>query len=148
MFIIDYFFCLIIMFIVVGAIVLSMTLVSYYGVISLIGFVFLSCVFMSVMGRTFIALVMYIVYLGGLIVVFGYCISVEKDVGDVFKAVISKVFMYLLVGVGIVVYLWVVVFIGVDGCLVELCQDCFVSVGVNGFSVFYSDGGLGLMICS
>lgn len=27
-------------------------------------------------------------------------------------------------------------------------QDCFVCVEVNGFGVFYSDGGGGLMVCS
>lgn len=105
MFVIDYFFCLIIIFMVIGVIVLSTTLISYYGVISLIGFVFLSCIFISVMGQTFIALVMYIVYLGGLIVVFGYCISVEKDVGDVFKTAVSKFFIYLFICIGIGVYL-------------------------------------------
>nr|CAL37045.1 NADH dehydrogenase subunit 6 [Eunectes notaeus] len=148
MLIVDYFFCMIMMFMVVGAVILSMTLVSYYGVISLMGFVFLSCIFMSVMGRTFIALVMYIVYLGGLIVVFGYCISVEKDMGDVYKATMSKFFTYLFVCVGVMVYLWVVVFIGFGSFIVELDQDCFVPIGVNGFGVFYSDGGFGLMICS
>jgi len=60
---------------------------------------------MSFIGRTFIALVMYIVYLGGLIVVFGYCISIEKDVSDVFKAIVSKSFIYLSVFIGVGVYL-------------------------------------------
>lgn len=115
MFVIDYFICIIMMFMVVGAVVLSMTLVSYHGVISLMSFVFLCCVFMSFMGRTFIALVIYIVYLGGLIVVFGYCISVEKDVSDVFKNVVSKFIMYLFICAGVSVYLWMLGFFGFDG---------------------------------
>jgi len=90
--------------VVVGG-VLSTTLISYHGVISLICFVFFCCIFMSFIGRTFIALVMYIVYLGGLIVVFGYCISIEKDVSDVFKAIVSKSFIYLSVFIGVGVYL-------------------------------------------
>lgn len=112
MFVIDYVFYLIAMLMVVGIVVLGVTLVSYYGVISLIGFVFLCCVFISMIGRTFIALVTYIIYLGGLIVVFGYCISVEKGVDDVFKMFISKLFTYLFACVGLIIYLWVVWFFG------------------------------------
>lgn len=113
MFVIDYFFCLLIMLMVIGVMVLSITLISYHGVISLIGFVFLCCVFMSIVGRTFVALVMYIVYLGGLIVVFGYCISVEKDRGVQSSA--SNFFMYFFVCAGVIVYLWIVSFLGVGG---------------------------------
>nr|YP_313692.1 NADH dehydrogenase subunit 6 [Boa constrictor]BAE19999.1 NADH dehydrogenase subunit 6 [Boa constrictor] len=142
----DYFFCLLMMFMVVGVMVLSMTLISYHGVISLMGFVFLCCVFMSIIGRTFVALVMYIVYLGGLIVVFSYCISVEKDRGVQSPA--SNFFMYFFVCAGVVVYLWIVSFLGVGGWLVEVNQDCFVCIGVNGFGVLYSSGGFGLIVCS
>nr|QBX87962.1 NADH dehydrogenase subunit 6 [Eryx tataricus] len=144
----EYVYCLIMMMMVVGVVVLSMTLVSYYGVVSLMGFVFLCCVFMSMVGRTFIALVMYIVYLGGLIVVFSYCISVEKDVGDTIKLLFSKFIMSLLIFVGLVVFLWMVYFLGFGGLLVDISQDCFVRVEVNGFGVLYSDGGVGLIVCS
>lgn len=148
MFVIDYYLCLIMMLMVIGAVVLSVTLVPYYGVISLMGFVLLCCIFMSIMGRTFIALVTYIVYLGGLIVVFGYCISVEKGSEDVFKASLSKVFVNLFVCVGVFIYLCVVVVLGLGDWLVGLGQDCYVCVEVNGFGVLYSGGGVGLIVCS
>lgn len=102
MFVIDYVFCLVVTCMVVGAIVLSTTPVSYYGVIALIGLVFFCCMVMVGIGRTFIALVTFIVYLGGLVVVFSYCISVEKDVEDALKVLTFKVFVLLFVCVGIV----------------------------------------------
>lgn len=102
MFIIDYVFCLVVTCIVIGAVVLSTTPVSYYGVIALMGLVFFCCVVIVSAGRTFIALVTFVVYLGGLVVVFSYCISVEKDVEDVLKVFTYKVFVFLFVCVGVV----------------------------------------------
>lgn len=148
MFIIDYVFCLVVTCMVVGAVVLSTTPVSYYGVVALMGLVFLCCVVMVSMGRTFAALVTFIVYLGGLVVVFSYCISVEKDVEDVLKVFSSKVFVFLFVCVGAIACLCVVFIFGLGEWLVVLGQDCFVCVEVNGFGVLYSCGGAGLMVCS
>nr|AII19640.1 NADH dehydrogenase subunit 6 [Simalia amethistina] len=144
----DYVFCLIVTGMVFGAVVLSTTPVSYYGVIALMGLVFFCCVMMIGVGRTFIALVTFVVYLGGLVVVFSYCISVEKDVEDVLKVFTSKVFVFLFVCVGVVACLWIAFVFGLGEWLVMVSQDCFVCVEVNGFGVLYSNGGLGLMICS
>lgn len=112
MFVIDYVFCLVITCMVVVAVVLSTTPVSYYGVIALMGLVFFCCVMMVGMGRTFIALVTFVVYLGGLVVVFSYCISVEKDAGDVLKVLTSKVFVFLFICVGIIACLWITFIFG------------------------------------
>lgn len=148
MFIVDYVFCLVITCMVVGAVVLSTTSVSYYGVIALIGLVFFCCVVMVGMGRTFIALVIFIVYLGGLVVVFSYCISVEKDAEDILKVFTSKVFVFLFICVGVISCLCVMFAFGLGEWLAVLGQDCFVCVEVNGFGVLYSGGGAGLMVCS
>lgn len=148
MLMIDYVFCLVVTCMIIGAVVLSTTPISYYGVISLMGLVFFCCVVMVGVGRTFVALVTFIVYLGGLVVVFSYCISVEKDVEDVLKVFTSKIIVFLFACVGAVACLWVVLVLGVGGWLVSASQDCFVCVEVNGFGVFYSNGGLGLMVCS
>nr|AGW31718.1 NADH dehydrogenase subunit 6 [Python bivittatus] len=144
----DYVFCLVVTCMVVGAIVLSTTPVSYYGVIALMGLVFFCCMVMVGMGRTFIALVTFIVYLGGLVVVFSYCISVEKDVEDVLKVLTFKVFVLLFVCVGIVACLCIMFTFGLGEWLVMPSQDCFVCVEVNGFGVLYSGGGVGLVVCS
>lgn len=83
MIIMNYFFGLILVFLALSVLILSVVSVPYQGVVALIGVSFFCCIFMVALGRTFAALVMYIVYLGGLVVVFGYCVSVEK--GGVFK---------------------------------------------------------------
>nr|YP_313731.1 NADH dehydrogenase subunit 6 [Cylindrophis ruffus]BAE20038.1 NADH dehydrogenase subunit 6 [Cylindrophis ruffus] len=143
----DYVFCLIMMLMVVVAVVLGTTPVSYYGVIALMGFAFLCCVFMCFISRTFVALVTYIVYLGGLVVVFSYCISVEKGVDNVFKLFVSKMFVCVSVFVAAFFYLWIAVVFGLDGWLVVMDQDSFACVEVNGFGVLYFSGGAGLMVC-
>nr|QWA19098.1 NADH dehydrogenase subunit 6 [Xenopeltis hainanensis] len=144
----DYVYCLVITSMVVGAVILGTTPVSYYGVIALMGLVFFCCILMVGMGRTFVALVAYIVYLGGLVVVFSYCISVEKDVEDVFKVYTSKVFVFLFICVGVIACLWVMFVLGLGGWLIGYGQDCFVNIEVNGFGVLYSGGGAGLIVCS
>nr|YP_004733496.1 NADH dehydrogenase subunit 6 [Python molurus molurus]ADK72509.1 NADH dehydrogenase subunit 6 [Python molurus molurus] len=144
----DYVFCLAITCVVVGAVVLSTTPVSYYGVIALMGLVFSCCIMMVGMGQTFVALVTFVVYLGGLVVVFSYCISVEKDVEDVLKVFTSKIIVSLFVCVGVVACLCAVFIFGLGEWLVVLGQDCLICVEVNGFGVLYSGGGVGLMVCS
>lgn len=79
----NYFFGAILVFLALSVMILSVVSVPYQGVVALMGVSFFCCIFMVALGRTFAALVMYIVYLGGLVVVFGYCVSVEKD--SVFK---------------------------------------------------------------
>lgn len=102
MIVINYLLGLILVFLVFGVVTLGVTFVPYQGVISLIGVSFFCCVLMVMLGRTFAALVIYIVYLGGLVVVFGYCVSVEKDKADVFKIGYNYFIVFLLVLVVII----------------------------------------------
>nr|YP_010634233.1 NADH dehydrogenase subunit 6 [Ptyas korros]WBQ42972.1 NADH dehydrogenase subunit 6 [Ptyas korros] len=141
----NYFFGFILVFLVLSVVGLGLVSVPYHGVIALMGVSFFCCVFMVVLGRTFMALVMYIVYLGGLVVVFGYCVSVEK--GD---AVGSKSFVkYFIVCVFVLlVILWWLFAGGVDGFLVYESWEDLVCLEVNGGSVLYFLGGVGLVVCS
>lgn len=79
MIIMDYALCFVVVFMVLSVVVLGVVVVPYHGVIALMGVSFFCCTLVAVLGRTFTALVIYIVYLGGLVVVFSYCVSVEKD---------------------------------------------------------------------
>lgn len=144
MVIINYFFSLVLVFLALSVVILSVVSVPYQGVIVLIGVSFFCCVFMVVMGRTFAALVIYIVYLGGLVVVFGYCVSVEKDsvVLKVNGAKYFIIFVFVLL-----VVLWVLVG-GIGGLLVYTNLEDLVCLELNGGGVFYFDGGLGLIVCS
>nr|YP_008474750.1 NADH dehydrogenase subunit 6 [Oocatochus rufodorsatus]AGS12974.1 NADH dehydrogenase subunit 6 [Oocatochus rufodorsatus] len=140
----NYFFGFVLLFLALSVVVLSVVYLPYQGVIALMGVSFFCCIFMVVLGRTFAALVMYIVYLGGLVVVFGYCVSVEKDsvvlkVGGV-KYFVVFVFMLSIV----LLLLWG----GVDGLLVYSSWEDLVCLEVNGGGVFYFGGGVGLIVCS
>lgn len=88
----NYFFSLVLVFLVLSVVVLGVVSAPYQGVIALMGVSFFCCVFMVLLGRTFAALVMYVVYLGGLVVVFGYCVSVEKE-NDAYSTGLVKYFV-------------------------------------------------------
>nr|YP_003540680.1 NADH dehydrogenase subunit 6 [Hypsiglena jani texana]ACD77486.1 NADH dehydrogenase subunit 6 [Hypsiglena jani texana] len=147
MILMNYLFGAVLVFVVFGVLVLGVTVVPYQGVVALMGVSFVCCIFMVMLGRTFAALVMYIVYLGGLIVVFSYCVSVEKDEVDVYGVVGFKYFVILLF-VLVVGFLWWVLVGEVGGLLVYVNWEDLVCLEVNGSSVFYFGGGVGLMVCS
>nr|AHV78304.1 NADH dehydrogenase subunit 6 [Lycodon ruhstrati] len=141
----NYFFSLVLVFLVLSVVVLGVVYVPYQGVIALMGVSFFCCVFMVFLGRTFAALVMYIVYLGGLVVVFGYCVSVEKDggVSGVGGVKYSIAFMFFLL-----VVLWWLLVGEMGGSLVYVNWGDLVCLEVNGAGVFYFSGGVGLVVCS
>nr|YP_002929423.1 NADH dehydrogenase subunit 6 [Oreocryptophis porphyraceus]ACR48298.1 NADH dehydrogenase subunit 6 [Oreocryptophis porphyraceus] len=140
----NYFFGCVLVLLALSVVALSVVSVPYQGVVALMGVSFFCCIFMVVLGRTFAALVMYIVYLGGLVVVFGYCVSVEKD-SVVFKSSLVKyfiIFIFVLFSI-----LWLLAG-GVGGLLVYTNWEDLVCLEVNGGSVFYFSGGAGLIMCS
>nr|YP_009749602.1 NADH dehydrogenase subunit 6 [Opisthotropis latouchii]QII91736.1 NADH dehydrogenase subunit 6 [Opisthotropis latouchii] len=140
----NYLFGLVLVLVVFGVVVLGVTFVPYHGVISLMGVSFFCCIFMVMLGRTFAALVMYIVYLGGLVVIFGYCVSVEKGEMGVLKIDWYKCLV-------IFVFAVVVIFCGGwfgGGLLVYFSWEDMMCMEVNGGGVFYCDGGAGLIVCS
>nr|BAU97743.1 NADH dehydrogenase subunit 6 [Protobothrops flavoviridis]BAU97756.1 NADH dehydrogenase subunit 6 [Protobothrops flavoviridis]BAU97769.1 NADH dehydrogenase subunit 6 [Protobothrops flavoviridis]BAU97782.1 NADH dehydrogenase subunit 6 [Protobothrops flavoviridis]BAU97847.1 NADH dehydrogenase subunit 6 [Protobothrops flavoviridis] len=148
MFLVEYLFYFILTLVFFGVVVLSFSVVPYHGVVSLMGISFFCCVAMVVMGRTYAALVMYVVYLGGLVVVFGYCVSVEKG-GEVVVGINGFWFLVVFFGVGVVVcVLMLVLGGGVQGLLVYSGWEDWVCLEVNGYGVFYCGGGVGLVVCA
>nr|ACF60265.1 NADH dehydrogenase subunit 6 [Deinagkistrodon acutus] len=148
MFLVEYALYFVLALVFFGAVVLSFAVVPYQGVISLMGISFFCCIVMVMMGRTYVALVMYVVYLGGLVVVFGYCVSVEKGEG---VAAGDSGFWYVSVFMGVSVGVCVLMFIlggGGQGLLVYSGWEDWVCLEVNGHSVFYYEGGVGLMVCA
>nr|UEC47372.1 NADH dehydrogenase subunit 6 [Sistrurus miliarius] len=148
MFLVEYMFYLILVVVLFGVVILSFTVVPYQGVISLMGISFFCCVAMVMMGRTYAALVMYIVYLGGLIVVFGYCVSVEKGGENAMGVGVVWCF-FVLLGVGVVVgVLMSILGGGGQGLLVYSGWEEWVCLEVNGYGVFYCEGAAGLVVCA
>nr|YP_009227861.1 NADH dehydrogenase subunit 6 [Protobothrops himalayanus]AIE11321.1 NADH dehydrogenase subunit 6 [Protobothrops himalayanus] len=148
MFLVEYLLYFILALVFFGVVVLSFTVAPYQGVISLMGISFFCCIAMVLMGRTYAALVMYIVYLGGMVVVFGYCVSVEKG-GGVVVGTSGFWYVILILGVGAAVcVLMLVLGGGGQGLLVYLGWEDWVCLEVNGYGVFYCDGGVGLVVCA
>nr|YP_009114000.1 NADH dehydrogenase subunit 6 [Protobothrops maolanensis]AGS43684.1 NADH dehydrogenase subunit 6 [Protobothrops maolanensis] len=147
MFLVEYLLYFILTLVFFGVVVLSFAVVSYQGVVSLVGISFFCCVAMVVMGRTYAALVMYIVYLGGLVVVFGYCVSVEK--GEAVVGVSESWYFVVFFGVGAAVCVLMLVLGGSgQGLLVYSGWEDWVCLEVNGYGVFYCGGGVGLVVCA
>nr|QDX18063.1 NADH dehydrogenase subunit 6 [Bothriechis lateralis]QDX18064.1 NADH dehydrogenase subunit 6 [Bothriechis lateralis] len=148
MFLVEYLLYFILTLVFFGVSILGLTSVPYQGVISLMGVSFFCCIAMVVMGRTYAALVMYIVYLGGLVVVFGYCVSVEKG-GDGVVGVNGFWYFFVLAGVVMVVGALVLI-LGGGGQGLSLYSgwEGWVCLEVNGYGVFYCGGGAGLVVCA
>nr|QDX18054.1 NADH dehydrogenase subunit 6 [Ophryacus undulatus] len=148
MFLVEYLLYFILVLVFFGAVVLGFTVVPYRGVISLMGISFFCCAAMVVMGRTYVALVMYVVYLGGLIVVFGYCVSVEKG-GEVVVGVNGFWYFFMLVGVGAIVTVLGLILGGKgQGLLVYSGWEGWMCLEVNGCGVFFYEGWAGLVVCA
>nr|QDX18056.1 NADH dehydrogenase subunit 6 [Porthidium dunni] len=147
MFLVEYLLYFILVLVLFSVVVLSFTVVPYQGVVALMGTSFFCCAAMVVMGRTYAALVMYIVYLGGLVVVFGYCVSVEKG-GEV-VGVGRSWYISVLMGAGLLVSVLAMFFGGVGQGLLDYSGwEEWVCLEVNGYSVFYCAGGVGLVVCA
>nr|YP_010282127.1 NADH dehydrogenase subunit 6 [Psammophis lineolatus]UHM24691.1 NADH dehydrogenase subunit 6 [Psammophis lineolatus] len=143
----NYFLWVILVFLVFSVVALSVSFVPYHGVVALMGVSFFCCVLMVILGRTFAALVMYVVYLGGLVVVFGYCVSVEKDKSDYFEVGVYKYLVVFFLSM-FVVCAWFLYVGGVGGLLVYSGWEDLLCLEVNGGSVLYFNGGVGLLVCS
>nr|YP_010727740.1 NADH dehydrogenase subunit 6 [Myrrophis chinensis]WDZ67377.1 NADH dehydrogenase subunit 6 [Myrrophis chinensis] len=142
----NHFLSFVMVFMVFGVLVLGWVTLPYYGVVSLMGVSFFCCIFLVAIGRTFAALVMYIVYLGGLVVVFGYCVSVEK--GEKVYEVVGFKYFVVLMAVVLIVFVCGLCVEWVSGMLVYFGLEDMVCLEVNGSAVFYCAGGVGLVVCS
>nr|YP_009434321.1 NADH dehydrogenase subunit 6 [Laticauda laticaudata]ASZ83519.1 NADH dehydrogenase subunit 6 [Laticauda laticaudata] len=142
MFMMDYLLNFVLVLVVFSVTSLGVAFVPYQGVIALMGASFFCCVLMVLMGRTFIALVMYIVYLGGLIVVFGYCVSIEKD-----KESAVKIGGYKYV-ITFVVSGLICLYGNFSGLLTYPGWEGLLCLEVNGCGVLYYGGAMGLIVCS
>nr|YP_002290790.1 NADH dehydrogenase subunit 6 [Gloydius brevicaudus]ACF60278.1 NADH dehydrogenase subunit 6 [Gloydius brevicaudus] len=145
MFVVEYLLYFILVLVFFGVMVLSFTVIPYQGVISLMGISFFCCIIMVMMGRTYAALVMYIVYLGGLVVIFGYCVSVEKG-GEI---VMSRFwYFFVFVGAGVVCMLMMILGGVGQGLLIYPGWEEWMCLEVNGYGVFYCEGAMGLVVCA
>nr|YP_010000585.1 NADH dehydrogenase subunit 6 [Furnarius figulus]QOD96484.1 NADH dehydrogenase subunit 6 [Furnarius figulus] len=128
---------------VLGGLAVASNPSPYYGVVGLVLASFVGCGWLVSLGMSFVSLVLFLVYLGGMLVVFVYSVSLAADPfpeawGDwgVVGYVVGLV-LVLVVGmfVGGVFDNWWVEIDTVDGSGV-----CLVRLDFNGVAMFYSCG--------
>nr|YP_044750.1 NADH dehydrogenase subunit 6 [Sceloporus occidentalis]BAD24735.1 NADH dehydrogenase subunit 6 [Sceloporus occidentalis] len=139
------FFCLI-----VGLAAVASNPSPYFGAAGLVISAGVGCAVLVGFGSSFVSLVLFLIYLGGMLVVFAYSVALSSDpfpetwgswsVGVyLFGYLVSVVVLWLVVGVGDVSEYGMV---GVDAVGLSVLRGDFCGV-----SLLYSIGGGGLLVC-
>nr|YP_009112354.1 NADH dehydrogenase subunit 6 [Parasinilabeo assimilis]AIY61476.1 NADH dehydrogenase subunit 6 [Parasinilabeo assimilis] len=146
-----YFMFLLLMALVVGLVAVASNPTPYFAAFGLVVAAGVGCGVLVGHGGSFLSLVLFLIYLGGMLVVFAYSAALAADPfpeawGN--RSVLGYVLIYLL-GVGLVAGLfwggwyegsWVVA----DG----LKEFSVLRGDISGVAVMYSSGGGMLVICA
>nr|BAW88780.1 NADH dehydrogenase subunit 6 [Acanthocobitis urophthalmus] len=146
-----YLVTLLLMALIVGLVAVASNPAPYFAALGLVVAAGVGCGVLIGHGGSFLSLVLFLIYLGGMLVVFAYSAALAAEPfpeawGD--RSVVGHVLIYLL-GVGLMVGVfwedwyegsWVVV----DG----LKEFSMLRGDVGGVAVMYSSGGGMLIICA
>nr|WBU94820.1 NADH dehydrogenase subunit 6 [Anguis cephallonica] len=122
----------------------------YYGAAGLVSSAVVGCGVLVGMGYSFISLVLFLIYLGGMLVVFVYTVSLAAEpypevlgsrVGAYFLGYFS---VFVLLG-GVIVGEWDVVGLNLE--VRTSSGMCLVNIDFIGVPLLYSWGGLDLLVC-
>nr|YP_005089124.1 NADH dehydrogenase subunit 6 [Ehirava fluviatilis]BAL43659.1 NADH dehydrogenase subunit 6 [Ehirava fluviatilis] len=134
---------------VLGMVAVASNPSPYYGALSLVLCSGSSCAILAISGSSFLALALFLIYLGGMVVVFGYTASLAADPhpeawGD---ASVFEVFMFLFLGV-VVGLVYASPHISKFGA--EVYSNCkelsLVRGDTGGVAMLYSSGGPVLLL--
>nr|YP_009311721.1 NADH dehydrogenase subunit 6 [Traccatichthys taeniatus]BAV70715.1 NADH dehydrogenase subunit 6 [Traccatichthys taeniatus] len=146
-----YLVSLLLMALIVGLVAVASNPAPYFAAFGLVVAAWVGCGVLIGHGGSFLSLVLFLIYLGGMLVVFAYSAALAAEPfpeawGD--RSVVGYVLIYL-VGVGLMVGLfcedwyegsWVVV----DG----LKEFSVLRGDMSGVAMMYSSGGAMLIICA
>nr|ARJ37045.1 NADH dehydrogenase subunit 6 [Pionus menstruus menstruus] len=136
-----------VLFLGVGFVLAALLVASnpspYYGVIGLVFGSVVGCGWLMSLGVSFVSLVLFMVYLGGMLVVFVYSVSLAADpfpqVWGGWHTMGSVTGFVFVVGVGLVVWGWEGGGFGVG--VVDSVGMFSVRLDFSGVALFYSYGG-------
>nr|YP_009258930.1 NADH dehydrogenase subunit 6 [Dopasia gracilis]AIQ78429.1 NADH dehydrogenase subunit 6 [Dopasia gracilis]QJF46560.1 NADH dehydrogenase subunit 6 [Dopasia gracilis] len=122
----------------------------YYGVVGLVSSAVVGCGVLVSMGYSFISLVLFLIYLGGMLVVFVYTVSLAAEPHP--EMLVSRAGFYFLGYFSAFVLLGAVVVLGlgVVGLNFEVRTPLGMylsSVDFVGVPLLYSWGGFDLLVC-
>nr|BBH37238.1 NADH dehydrogenase subunit 6 [Priolepis cincta] len=137
--------CMLMLSMLVGVMVVVSNSSPYFGALGLVIFGCSGCGLVSMSGMSFLALVLFLIYLGGMLVVFAYTSALASDpypeAWEVSR-VGSGVLTYIVGAAGGMLVFWGLNIIGVvekEGAL--FLEVHMISKELRGVALLYSDGG-------
>nr|YP_009672839.1 NADH dehydrogenase subunit 6 [Nematalosa erebi]QDE53147.1 NADH dehydrogenase subunit 6 [Nematalosa erebi]WJQ22568.1 NADH dehydrogenase subunit 6 [Nematalosa erebi] len=123
----------------------------YYGALGLVVSSGLGCAILAMLGMPFLALALFLIYLGGMLVVFGYSSALAADPhpeswGD--ASVLEYAAFYLLLVVGGLMYFGPTAYEFSAGVLSSVKEFLVIRSDVAGVAVLYGVGGMLMLFCA
>nr|AUW54250.1 NADH dehydrogenase subunit 6 [Erimyzon oblongus]AUW54263.1 NADH dehydrogenase subunit 6 [Erimyzon oblongus] len=146
-----YFVCLLLMALVIGLVAVASNPAPYFAALGLVVAAGVGCGVLAGHGGSFLSLVLFLIYLGGMLVVFAYSAALAAEPfpeawGD--RSVIGYVLVYLL-GVGVMGgMLWGTWYEGSWLMIDNMKEFSMLRGDTSGVAMMYSFGGGMLVICA
>nr|YP_009349123.1 NADH dehydrogenase subunit 6 [Acanthocobitis zonalternans]BAW88819.1 NADH dehydrogenase subunit 6 [Acanthocobitis zonalternans] len=146
-----YLVTLLLMALIIGLVAVASNPAPYFAAFGLVVAAGVGCGVLISHGGSFLSLVLFLIYLGGMLVVFAYSAALAAEPfpeawGD--RSVVGYVLIYLL-GVGLMVgFFWDDWYEGSWVVIDGLKEFSMLRGDVGGVAVMYSSGGVMLIICA
>nr|YP_007024993.1 NADH dehydrogenase subunit 6 [Herpele squalostoma]ADR03280.1 NADH dehydrogenase subunit 6 [Herpele squalostoma] len=115
----------------------------YFAAFGLVVAAAAGCIVLMGIGESFLSLILFLIYLGGMLVVFAYSAAMSAELYPEAWGSLSVVF-YVIVYAGMLVMGWVL--LGEDGEVLDGEWLAMIQYDWGGVAMLYSGGGLVLLI--